>query len=105
MFESPCYALSDALHKNVRDNRKRLEGKLLTIIEAVARDDQQREALKSIIRNTVWETELVEIDDILKQWTKKFIKEIKNIKLEEDGFLGIDLRSGGTVSCNYFPGK
>ena len=33
----------------------RLEGELLTIIDAATEDKERREALKSLIRNTLWD--------------------------------------------------
>jgi len=45
--------LKRLITENLQDNRKNLEGKLLTFAEATNADKEQREAVKSLIRNLI----------------------------------------------------
>lgn len=49
--------------KNINSFTSHLEGKVLTVIDASISDRIQREALKSILRNTLWDT-----SSIVYQW-------------------------------------
>lgn len=48
----PVEALSRAIYSGV--DISHLEGELLTVVDASFADKQQREAIKSLIRNTIW---------------------------------------------------
>ena len=45
----------DTSYSDHRRATKEIEGKLLTIIDATFNDKEQRNAQKSIIRNTIWD--------------------------------------------------
>lgn len=51
---------------NVADFLSNLEGKILTISDASIPDEKQNNAVKSIIRNTVWEQ-----FDVVREWYYK----------------------------------
>lgn len=96
--KNPFWELLDQIYKVSSSRRSHLEGKLLTLVEAVARDEEQRNAFKSIVRETLWNWRDSEIRDIVCQFTEVFEGEkIENIGIEENS------KTGGKIS--YFSKK
>jgi hypothetical protein len=70
-IKNPLWRLDTVLNSECQRFINLVQGKLLTTVEAVARDETQREALKSLIRSTLW-AEYPAMMDIVAQFSEHY---------------------------------
>lgn len=68
---TPLTKLNNAFQSASYDSTRMLEGKILTIIDASFTDREQREAMKSLIRNALYDN-YFPMTQIIYQFSKKF---------------------------------
>ena len=70
----PMMKLLNTLMGEQSRAQRNLEGQMLTIIDASFPDREQREAVKSLVRQAVWSGDRREIPEIICQFSEKYEK-------------------------------
>jgi len=81
------------------ESKKNLEGRILTIVDSSFTDKTQREAVKSLVRNALWDMNIAgPIKQIITQYAER-----NDIKIEESFSDPRTVPTSGTRS--WFPNK
>jgi len=96
---SPLELLTQSLWGAISRKRTHVVGKVLTIIDATTQDEEQREALKSLVKSAIYEDSLSYVNEIVSQFGKKFAGKLT----PDDEFLKKDHSREFMASRSYFP--
>jgi len=86
--------LSNAIRSRQHATTKHLVGRVLTVVEASARDEIQREALKSLVREVVYNSIPHSYTEMINQFTTRF---------EGEKIKPLGEPTVGTECIDYFP--
>jgi len=92
--KNPFRKLSRAIASEQYSKTKRLVGKVLTVVEASARDKVQREALKGLVKEAIYNLLPRSYAEMINQFTTRF---------EGEKIKPLGEPTVGTDCINYFP--
>jgi len=82
-LDDKLYLLNSYIQYQINQIKSFCSGKMLTLVEAIISDKEQRKALKDIVRQSIWEKEFFseEIADILLEFMEKYAPDVSREEL------------------------